>query len=195
MKINGWLTLGLMIVFVACQKERPEAIIQDPSEIRSGFSKLLDDYYDGTMALDPLKATSAGDARFNAAFPNYLSTAYKDSSIAFYKRFKAMAEKVDSNYLSANDSMSRSVLLWDCNINLERLNFREELFPIDQMWSRNLLMGKFAGGSSAQPFETVEDYENWLNRLDGFVIWLQTAEERMKEVAEAFAISLICPEH
>lgn len=183
MKINRWLALSLLVVLVACQKDRSEAEIQDPAEIRSGFSKLLDEYYDGTMALDPLIATSAGDGRFNAVFPNYLSTAYKDSSIAFYTRFKAKAEKVDNKYLSANDSMSRSVLLWDCNINLERLKFREELFPIDQMWSRNLLMGQFAGGSSAQPFETVEDYENWLKRLDGFVIWLQTAEERMKEGA------------
>lgn len=183
MKINRWLALSLLVVLVACQKDRSEAEIQDPAEIRSGFSKLLDEYYDGTMALDPLTATSAGDGRFNAVFPNYSSTAYKDSSIAFYSRFKARAEKVESKYLSANDSMSRSVLLWDCNINLERLKFREELFPIDQMWSRNLLMGQFAGGSSAQPFETVEDYENWLKRLDGFVIWLQTAEERMKEGA------------
>ena len=183
MKINGWLTLSLMIVFVACQKERPEATIQDPAEIRSGFSKLLEDYYDGTMALDPLKATYAGDGRLNAVFPNYLSTAYKDSSIAFYKRFKARAEKIENKYLSANDSMSRAVLLWDCNINLQRLKFRGELFPIDQTWSRNFSMGQFASGTSAQPFETVEDYENWLNRLDGFVIWLQTAEERMKEGA------------
>ncbi len=172
-----------MIVFVACQKERPEAIIQDPSEIRSGFSTLLDDYYDGTMALDPLKATYAGDGRFNAVFPNYLSTAYKDSSVVFYTRFKARAEKIENKYLSANDAMSKAVLLWDCNINLQRLKFRGELFPIDQMWSRNFSMGQFASGTSAQPFETVEDYENWLKRLDGFVIWLQTAEERMKEGA------------
>jgi len=183
MNIKGWIILGLMIVFVACQKERPEAIIQDPDEIRSGFSKLLDDYYDGTMALDPLKATYVGDGRFNAVFPNYLSTAYKDSSVAFYTRFKARAEKIENKYLSANDSMSKAVLLWDCNINLQRLKFRGELFPIDQTWSRNFSMGQFASGTSAQPFETVEDYENWLNRLDGFVIWLQTAEERMKEGA------------
>ena len=74
MKINRWLALSLLVVLVACQKDRSEAEIQDPAEIRSGFSKLLDEYYDGTMALDPLIATSAGDGRFNAVFPNYLST-------------------------------------------------------------------------------------------------------------------------
>ena len=181
MKSITWFVLSMLIFLVACQKDKPETIIKNPAEIRTQFTKLLDDYYEGAMALDPLAATSKGDARFNAEFPNYLSKAYKDSSIVFYKRFKAKAEQVENKYLSAIDSVSRAVLLWDCNINLQRLNFRGELFPIDQMWSRNLKMGQFASGTSAQPFKTVEDYENWLKRLDGFVIWLETAEQRMKE--------------
>lgn len=183
MKNNIWTALSLLLVLVACEKDKSEANIQNPAEIRLEFSQLLDDYYDGSMALDPLMATTAGDDRFNAVFPNYLSKSYKDSSIAFYTRFKAKTEKFESKYLSAVDSISKAVLLWDCNINLERLKYRSELFPIDQMWSRNLAMGQFASGTSAQPFKTVEDYENWLKRLDGFVIWLQTAEERMKEGA------------
>lgn len=183
MKVNIIYAISLLFVLVACQKDKSEAIIQNPAEIKSEFSQLLDDYYDGSMALDPLTATSAGDSRFNGVFPNYLSKTYKDSSIAFYTRFKAKAEKVENKYLSANESMSRAVLLWDCDINLQRLKFRGELFPVDQMWSRNLIMGQFASGTSAQPFKTVEDYEAWLKRLDGFVIWLQTAEQRMKEGA------------
>ncbi|MGB5321068.1 DUF885 domain-containing protein [Lutimonas sp.] len=183
MKINIIFAISLLFILVACQKDKSEAIIQNPAEIRSEFSQLLDDYYDGSMALDPLTATSAGDSRFNGVFPNYLSKTYKDSSIAFYTRYKAKAEKVENKYLSANESMSRAVLLWDCDINLQRLKFRGELFPVDQMWSRNLIMGQFASGTSAQPFKTVEDYETWLKRLDGFVIWLQTAEQRMKEGA------------
>ncbi len=51
-----------------------------------------------TIMMDPwrltlLMATDAGDARFNAVFPNYLSKSYKDSSIAFYTRFKTKGRK------------------------------------------------------------------------------------------------------
>ena len=183
MKNIFWFVASLIFVFMACEEDKPDVIEQNPEEVRLEFSQLLDDYYDQSMALDPLEATAAGDSRFNASFPNYLSKAYKDSSIAFYSRFKAKTEKFDNKYLSGIDSVSKAVLLWDCNINLERLKYRGELFPIDQMWSRNLKMGQFGSGSSAQPFNTVEDYENWLSRLDGFVIWLQTAEQRMKEGA------------
>ena len=181
MKNNFWFVASFLLVLMACEEEKSDLIIQDPEQIRLEFSQLLDDYYEQSMALDPLKATSSGDSRFNASFPNYLSKEYKDSSVAFYSRFKAKTEKFENKYLSGTDSVSKAVLLWDCDINLERLKFRGELFPIDQMWSRNLKMGQFASGSSAQPFNTVEDYENWLKRLDGFVIWLQTAEQRMKE--------------
>ena len=180
------LVFGLFVIsltYVACESDKPEEVKLDPLEVRADFSELLESYYDGTMALDPLNATSSGDARFNASFPNYLSKAYKDSSIAFYKKYKKLAENYDNQYLLANDTISKAILLWDCNMNLQSLKFRSELFPLDQMWTRNFVMGQFASGTSAQPFKTVEDYENWLQRLDGFVIWLQTAEKRMKEGA------------
>ena len=124
MKNIFWFVASLLFVFVACQEDKPETIIQNSEEIRLEFSQLLDDYYDQSMALDPLSATSIGDSRFNASFPNYLSKAYKDSSIAFYSRFKAKAEKFENNHLSGIDSVSKAVLLWDCNINLDRLKFR-----------------------------------------------------------------------
>ena len=36
----------------------------------------------------------------------------------------------------------------------------------------------------AQPFKTVEDYDNWLARVDDYLLWLYTAEDRMKEGVE-----------
>lgn len=180
------LLFGLFVIsltFTACETDKPEQVTLNPLEVRAEFSELLDAYYDGSMALDPLNATQSGDHRFNAVFPDYLSKSYKDSSIAFYKKYKKLAEKYDNQYLTANDTISKAILLWDCNINLQSLKFRSELFPLDQMWTRNFVMGQFASGVSAQPFKTVEDYENWLQRIDGFVIWLQSAEKRMKEGA------------
>ncbi len=52
--------------------------------------------------------------------------------------------------------------------------------PIDQMWSANLFMGQLASGVSSQPFKTVEDYENWLRRVDGYLTWFSSAQENMR---------------
>ena len=91
-----------------------------------------------------------------------------------------MANYKDAD-LSDSQKMSKAVLQWDCDINLERLTFRQDLFPIDQMWSVNLVIGQLASGASAQPFKTVEDYKNWLKRLDGYVTWLTSAKTKMEE--------------
>jgi uncharacterized protein (DUF885 family) len=44
----------------------------------------------------------------------------------------------------------------------------------------NLMIGQLAGGTSAQPFKTVEDYDNWLKRLDDYVVWLKSAKSQMQ---------------
>ena len=57
-------------------------------------------------------------------------------------------------------------------MSLERMAFNTDLTPIDQMWTRQLTIGQFAAGKSAQPFKTVTDYNNWLKRLDAYCEWL-----------------------
>ncbi|MEM8501029.1 MAG: DUF885 domain-containing protein, partial [Pseudomonadota bacterium] len=59
-----------------------------------------------------------------------------------------------------------------------------DLMPIDQMWSVNLIIGQLASGASAQPFDTVEDYENWLTRVDAYLEWLSATESKMREGVE-----------
>jgi uncharacterized protein (DUF885 family) len=53
------------------------------------------------------------------------------------------------------------------------------------MWTLQLGMGQYASGTSAQPFKTVEDYKNWIKRLDGYLEWMASAEERMAEGVKA----------
>ena len=83
--------------------------------------------------------------------------------------------------LSEEDVLSKKVLLWECETNLKRLTFEQELTPINQMWTLQLTMGQLAGGTSAQPFKTVKDYENWLERVDAYLEWMRSAEDRMRE--------------
>ena len=40
-------------------------------------------------------------------------------------------------------------------------------------------------GESAQPFNTVQDYRNWEQRVDGFIKWVALAENRMNQGIES----------
>ncbi len=175
------LTIAWMaMLFISCNKDKETKSLVVNENIPD-FNSMLNEYYEEGLILDPLKATFAGVSRFNSSFPNFLSAAYKDSSKAYYKKFQKYISRYDDKDLSDSEKMSKAVLQWDIDINLEELNFRKDLIPINQMWSRNLMMGQLASGSSAQPFETVQDYKNWLLRVDGYIEWLKTAEVKMKE--------------
>ncbi|MEZ4957284.1 MAG: DUF885 domain-containing protein [Saprospiraceae bacterium] len=152
-----------------------------PSE---AFQQLLDDYYEEGLKLFPINATYAGDSRYNHLFPNTLSDEYKAELKNYYSKYLEKLSEYNAEDLTENEKISKAVLKWDCDINLEKLTFRQDLFPIDQMWSVNLVMGQFASGSSAQPFETVADYDNWLLRLESYIVWLEAAEKRMREGME-----------
>ena len=150
-------------------------------DVSSAFEMMLDRYYEDGLKLSPLDATFNGDHRYNDQFPNYLSKEYRAKIEAYLDGYLKELNLFDDADLSDSEKMSKAVLQWSCELGLERLKFKEELFPIDQMWSLDLLVGQLASGASAQPFTTVQDYEDWLKRLDGYVDWLATAEENMKE--------------
>lgn len=175
--------LMLVLVFSACKNESKEnKDLKSDTAVSSNFNKMLDNYYEEGLKLNPLNATFSGDTRYNDSFPNFLSEEYTSELKTYYTKYKEEASKFEDASLSETERMSKDILLWECNINLEDLNFKNSTyFPIDQMWSVNLIMGQLASGSSAQPFKTVEDYNNWLRRLDGYVVWLNSAENQMKK--------------
>jgi uncharacterized protein (DUF885 family) len=152
--------------------------------INISFNQMLDEYYEDGLKLKPIDATFAGDSRYNNSFPNFLSDEYKSEIKAYYSNYLGKLSQFNDEDLSDSEKISKAVLKWECEINLNRLTFRQELFPIDQMWSVNLIMGQFASAYSAQPFNTVEDYNNWLQRLEGYLVWMDYAEMRMKEGME-----------
>lgn len=171
--------------FLSCKKEnKPKEVAKEVTE-NTEFNQLLIDYNEGKLMLNPINATYAGDSRFDDQFPNTLSNEYLTKFNRFFTDYKTKAAKISDSLLTKSQQMSKAVLIWDCDMSLTQNSFKNDvLMPINQMWTVNLTMGQFASGSSAQPFKTVKDYENWLSRLQKYTVWLTTAQERMKQGIE-----------
>jgi uncharacterized protein (DUF885 family) len=122
----------------------------------------------------------AGDARFNHLLPNTISQEHRQKLRDFFTRYKTRLEAYRREQLNEQQRISYDILLWECEINLEELRFPTELTPVNQFDCLPLIMGQLAGGASGQPFKTVQDYDNWLRRVDGFVVWCDTAIANMK---------------
>jgi uncharacterized protein (DUF885 family) len=168
-----------LIGFYSCKEEvkKEETITAHNTE----FDTILDNYFEEGLKLYPLNATFQGDERYNDILPNNLTDDFKASENKFYTTYKEKLALIDETSLTSSQQMSKEILLWECDRNLERLTFREDLFPIDQMWTMQLMMGQLASGAGAQPFKTVEDYDNWLKRLVSYTDWLASAKTKMEE--------------
>ena len=171
--MNKTITLLMSIlVFFSCN-------FNDDKSLE--IAQVFENYYQESLKLYPLQATSQGDLRYNDFLPNDLSDEFRKKEKKFYTFYKSQLNNFPDHTLNENDLLSKKVLLWECDLSLKRLTFNEQYTPINQMWTLQLTIGQYAAGLSAQPFKTVKDYNDWLKRIDDYLIWLETAEERMKQ--------------
>ena len=182
MTIKTLLVLVTLLVFSCGNEPTPKIVNQKDST--AVFNQMLDEYYEEGLKLNPINATMAGDNRYDHIFPNFLSDEYQQKLKTYYSSYLEKLEKYPDAELSESAQISKAVLKWDSEINLDNMNFPKDLFPIDQMWTVNLMIGQLASGAGAQPFKTVKDYNRWLKRLDGYLGWMASAESKMKEGIE-----------
>jgi len=153
------------------------------------LNDMLSNYQEERLKLFPFDATLAGDNRYNNIFPNNLDDKYIQQQKDFFAKYKKELAVYKDDELNDNDLISKQVLEFECDKSLSQLEFREDLMPITQFWSMPLTMGQQASGTSVQPFKTVKDYNNWLERMEGFNTWLQMAIPKLKEgVAKGYVL-------
>lgn len=158
MKKNLFICLAILALLTSCKKETTNAT---ENKTTADFNQLLENYNEGKLKLNPLEATFFGDKKYAASFPNFLSNDYHTELKSFYKSTLDKVKSFKDEALTESEQMSKAILQWDCKMALAQASFKKDVFlPIDQMWSVNLIMGQFGSGSAAQPFKTVEDYNN-----------------------------------
>ncbi|WP_323788103.1 DUF885 domain-containing protein [Psychroserpens sp.] len=174
----------ITICFSACKDDKKIPVTEMTVVTNKAFEDVLENYYQDGLKLNPLNATSAGDHRYNDQLPNVLSDEYVQQIKDYYQNYKTKLNSFDDTELTKNQQLSKQVLNWECEMSLASFAFNEDLMPINQMWSLQLNIGQLAGGTSSQPFKTMEDYNNWLKRMDGYLEWMNSAEEKMKKGIE-----------
>lgn len=142
----------------------------------------MEEYYEEGLRLNPFSATlNNGDNRFNDQFEINIGASYLASQRAFWTKYNDLLNGMDKSKLTRSQQVSYEILKWECRIGLEGLQFASHLMPLDQLWCVPIIVTQQASGQGAQPFNTVKDYENWLQRIDGFIEWNRLAIERMRE--------------
>ncbi len=161
------LWLALCVAAVAGASPAPQ---QTAAGVALG--RLVEGYWQAHLRLRPLHATLLADHRYDADLPNSIGSAHLAREYALEKRALAALGGVNVAALSARDRLTYDAFRWDRQMEIEGFRYPAELLPLSSAGGMPGLMAQFGSGAGAQPFASVRDYNNWLRRLDGYVIWL-----------------------
>jgi uncharacterized protein (DUF885 family) len=142
---------------------------------------MLERYFEEQLQLNPLLATFIGDPRYNDRLPNSIGPQHRAQVRAMNERYLAEAQAIDANKLSPADRISHEIFVHERERMRAAERFPDHLLPVSQTGGLTTLMPALGSGSNAQPFATTRDYENWLQRLDDLVAWLDQAIVNMRE--------------
>jgi uncharacterized protein (DUF885 family) len=149
-----------------------------------GSSDQLDDivehYWEEYLELNPLRATAGGDHRHDDQLENSSSPQFLADSLALERR--ALAELLATPVPAPNTParLTYEVFKRERELAIEGYTYPEELFPVNPFEGMAQDFALMGSGAGPQPFLTQTDYENWLLRIDAYVLWSGQAIDNMR---------------
>ncbi len=181
----------LFLALTGCANPGGETA-SDPGDI--SVERLFESFSAFKMRINPVEATKIGDNQYNDYVANYVSEPYRKKLIESYSNYLDAIGKLNVDELTESQQLSVQVMKWDCEVKLEGLTNNLvtiaspiydiphfQLMPISQTSTFHLYFNELGSGSSVQPFHTVQDYDNWLSRVDDYIEWIQTSMDNMRQ--------------
>jgi len=151
------------------------------TDSKQQLDALFESYFEDNLRASPILATFIGDARYNDQLPNFIGPEYRAEAKAPNQKYLAAIRAIDPASLAQAERISYDMFLYEREREQRSEQYPFHLLPLNQTGSLLTLMQSLGSGSNAQPFATVQDYENWLRRLDGLVVWMDQAIVNMRE--------------
>ena len=170
-----------IIAITSCKLSNSPVQKEDNKEM----SVMFDKYYEERLQLFPLDATQNGDNRFNDQLHVDFTDSYRAKLKEFYQLYLNSVTKFNRDSLNDNDQISFDIFKHEMEMSIEGLSFHDNYIPCQQFWGLPLTMGQLGSGTGNQPFKTVKDYDNWLQRASQFSVWTDSAIVYFKKGMEA----------
>lgn len=173
------LSLCTASLLISCNYKETTTTVST-TQIAS-IDSIAANYYEEYLSFYPLEATSQGDSRFNNQLPISISKEFIDKEIAFLSRFQEQLKNVDYESLSNDKKVIYDVLKYKLENEKAQFEYNPQLIPFTQFGGLPLDFPLLGSGEGSQPFKTVKDYENWLERMSQFPLWMDAAIANFRE--------------
>jgi uncharacterized protein (DUF885 family) len=167
----------LLCVIPAREQQAKPAATTDSARL----NQLLENAFADYLRLHPIFATAIGDHRYDDQFANDISEEFRAQEKENYIKYMRELVTIDRNALVGQDRLSYDVFKFQTETAFEGYNFHLNLTPINQFSDATSTFAQLASGRSLHPFKTVKNYEDFLGRMRGFQIWVDTAIANMRK--------------
>lgn len=180
-KISLNCTLIAILIIGGCQTHQAVETATDSASENDKVTELVEEYSQENLVFNPIRATFIGIEGYNDKFSPIISDENRANVLAFEKKFLTRAESIDINQLTGQSLLTYKIFLRDRQMAIEGNQFPGFMIPINQMYGVHNFYAQLGSGQSAQPFKSLEDYQNFIKRSVGFAAWMDSAISAMKQ--------------
>ncbi len=182
MKLLATAALAAVLLVSACGGTKDTAAPEtSPTNAADALAALFSEHFERNLEMNPLSATFIGDYRYNDRMANSNSPEYRAAAMAMDEEFLGQLLEIDRGQLGYQDQLSYDLFRIKREQSLEGYRFPFHLAPINQFYSLTSMFVQLGSGSSAHPFKTVKDYDDFLSRADQFAINVDQVITNMKQ--------------
>ena len=174
MRIISAASLAIVLLVSACGSE------QEP-DIAADFAALLDEHFERSLALSPVNATSIGEDQYDDQYANSIGPEHRAVRHDLNVEFLSRLAEIDRDKLNAQGQLSFDMFKLRREMSLAGEQFPSHLAPMNQFRSATSSFVRLGSGSGLHPFETVQNYDDFLSRVDGFVVYIDQSIANMKQ--------------
>jgi uncharacterized protein (DUF885 family) len=142
---------------------------------------LVQSYERETAPYYPFSASERGARQYDRVLANDIGAEYLSGLQEICTRYREDLHRLDASALAPKDRLTYDVFTYRLERCVESLAFPWQLLPVNQVgfsWpTRFPIVG---AGKGVHPFKTVRNYEDFLGRVDGFVVWMDTAVANLR---------------
>jgi uncharacterized protein (DUF885 family) len=185
MKSGPAVVLAVLYLLPACSGQTdtaPEtAATKSAAESASAeLAALVEEYFERNLELNPLLATRIGDDRYDDRLANRLSPDHIAKSEALDREFLERLLEIDERVLEGQDVLTYGTFRLSRETSVEGYQYPDHLQPVSQYSSIANSFVRLGSGASVHPFRTVKNYDDFLSRIEDFVVNVEQTIENMR---------------
>ena len=179
--VHASMALASSLPISALSAHAATKAAQSAPQRAAQLEKMYVDYWEAGLKRNPIQATFVGDNRYNDQLPNFFAPSYRSESISLAKDWLKKFQAIDASDLDGQTRLSYDIMLRSLKLEIEGSEFRTDLMPLNQFNNIIAAFAQLGSGTSAQPFKTVKDYDNWLKRADKMPELMAQMQANMRE--------------